>query len=300
MKTILLKSLFTLLTVFICHSIFGQIWYKLELLDDGETYQISLVSDVDWSLPNNLTSTGQITVKVPTAEFELTEFESVHPQLIWDYNARINSPNESLDIDYLSFGLEKASRDFEYEAGEEIPLIRFKNTRGCAGYVSLLDNETDPIEVSTSRRANIGSQLTVVGARGNAYFGNLGKQMVKCEKVIKTKKEVMKDFTLFPNPAHNDINIKMNWTQGAQKGHFFIRDNAGRVVLHQQAELQKGVNDIQFDIGKLDGGMYHVELSNAKQESISLDKFVKIYSASIESLPTKKEESDSENPRNNE
>jgi len=297
MKSNQLKSLFTLFVVFFCHSLFGQIWYKLELLDDGETYQISLVSDVDWSLPNNLTSTGQVTVKVPTAEFELTEFESVHPQLKWDYNARIDSPNESVDIDYLSFGLENASRNFEYEAGEETPIIRFKNTRGCAGYVSLLDNEADPIEVSTDRHANIGSQLTVLGARGNAYFGNVGTQMVKCTKLIKTEKEVMKEFSLFPNPAHNDINIKMNWSEEAQEGHFFIRDNVGRVVLHQRANLQKGENEIRFDIGKLDGGMYHMELSNAKQESISLDKFIKIYSASIDPLPSKDEET-KKDPRN--
>ena len=52
------------------------------------------------------------------------------------------------------------------------------------------------------------------------------------------------------------------------------------------------------DISNLEGGMYHVELSNTKQESISLDKFVKIYSASFETLPTKEEETESKNPRN--
>ena len=277
----------------------GQVWYKMDLMDDGETYQISLVSEVDWSLPNNLTSTGQVTIKVPTLEFEVAEFESVHPQLEWEYNSRINFPSESLDIDYLSFGLRRAGRAFEYEAGEEVPIIRFQNAMGCSEAVSLLDNVMDPLEVTTSRRANVGNQLTVVGARGNAYVGNQGAQIVKCHKVLKTKEEVMEDFTLYPNPANNDINLKLDWTDRSQVGHFFIRDQSGRVVAHQQIELEEGFNELRFDISNLEGGMYHVELSNTKQESISLDKFLKIYSASIETLPAKEEEeTEGKNPRN--
>lgn len=297
MKTAINASLFLLCLVLGGHTLSGQIWYKLELMDDGETYQISLVSEADWSLPNNLTSTGQITIKVPTLEFEMEEFENVNPQLVWDYNSRVNAPKESTDLDYLSFGLEKASRDFEYEAGEEIPIIRFKNTKGCSEYVSLLDNEIDPLVVSTTRFVNLGNQLTVVGARGNAYVGNRGQTIVKCKKLLKAKEEVMNNFVLFPNPAMNDVNIKLDWTNKSQIGHFFIRDNAGRVVKHQKAELQKGYNEIQFDISNLDGGIYHIELSNAKQENIKLERFVKVFSASIEELPTKEKKSP-RNPRN--
>ncbi len=293
----MLKCLILLSMMVGGHSVFGQIWFKMDLMDDGETYQISLVSEVDWSLPNNLTSTGQVTIKVPTLEFEVAEFESVHPQLEWEYNSRVNAPSESLDIDYLSFGLRRAGRSFEYEAGEEVPIIRFQNALGCSEAISLLDNVQDPLEVTTSRRANIGNQLTVVGARGNAYVGNRGGQVVKCQKVVKTKEAVMEDFTLFPNPANNVINIKLDWTDKSQLGHFLIRDQAGRVVVHQQAEMQEGLNEMQFDISNLDGGMYHVELSNTKNESISLDKFVKIFSASIDGIPSKKEEAE-EDPRN--
>ena len=159
MKTHFIKSLFLFSIIFCSQAAYGQIWYKLDLMDDGETYQISLVSEVDWSLPNNLTSTGQVTIKVPTLEFELTDYESVHPMLVWEYNSRVDAPDESYNLDYLSFGLKQASRNFDYEAGEEVPIIRFQNSMGCTEAVSLLDNVLDPIEITTTRRANVGLSL---------------------------------------------------------------------------------------------------------------------------------------------
>ena len=62
----------------------GQIFYQLDLLEDGETYQISIIPNEDWGFPNNLTSTGQVTIKVPTLEFEIADFESVQPQFTWE------------------------------------------------------------------------------------------------------------------------------------------------------------------------------------------------------------------------
>jgi len=287
------------LAIIICtNPLSGQVWFKLDLMEDGETYQISLVSEEDWSLPRNLTSTGQVTVKVPTLAFELTAFESVHPQLIWEYNSRIDSPDESYELDYLSFGLKNAGRDFEYEAGEEIPIIRFQNARGCIDYVSLFDNELDPLRATTTRSASLGNKLTVVGAKGNAYRGNQGAKVVQCKKVIRAKKEVMKEVVVYPNPASQEVRLKLDWTDRSQIGHFFIRDNAGRVVQHQKMEIQEGFNEFQFNITGLDGGIYHLELSNAQQESISVDRFTKIYSASLETLPAEEEEVEHKNPRN--
>jgi len=173
------RTIYSFILFLVCLScsqpLFGQIFYQLELLEDGETYQISIIPNEDWGFPNNLTSTGQVTIKVPTLEFEIADFESVQPQFTWEYNSRVEGPNESFDLDYLSFGLKSASRQFEYEAGEAIPIIRFKNVMGCSEFVSLLDNNLDPVEVSTSRRANVGNQLTVLGAKGNAYAGNQGQ-----------------------------------------------------------------------------------------------------------------------------
>ena len=269
-------------------TLFGQIWYKLSLLEDGETYQISLISEVDWTLPNNITSTGQVTIKTPTLEFEIADFESVQPDLTWKYNSRMNAPTESTDFDYLSFGLETANRAFEYEAQEEIPIIRFRNGKGCGGFVSSINNKTDPVIFSETKAINVGNQLTVVGARGNAYVGNKGDQLVTCKKQIKARDQFMKNFILFPNPAFNELNLNLDWTSTAQTGHFYIRDSAGKAVVEKIQQLKKGFNEINFDIAALNGGIYHIELNNTNSENIPLDRFVKVYSASIDDLSTNK------------
>lgn len=289
MQNDILKIIFLLSALFYFNALTGQVWYKLDLMEDQETYQISLVSDVSWSLPNNITSTGQVTIKAPTLEFDVEEFESIHPQLTWEYNSRFNAPLESSDFDYFSFGLASSSRDFDYEAGEEVPIIRFKNSKGCSDFVGLLDNDVDPYAFSKTKKVNVGNQLTVVGARGNAYLGNKGIKLVKCKKQIKTKDLFVKDLVLFPNPAFNILNINLDWTTDNQIGQFFIRDNSGKVIVNKQQQLQKGFNEINFDIAPLAGGIYHIELTNAAKEIIPLDRFVKIYSASIDGMKNNKD-----------
>jgi len=293
MQNDILKIILTLSALIYFNALFGQVWYQLDLMEDQETYQISLVSDVDWSLPNNITSTGQVTVKAPTLEFDVEEFESVHPLLKWEYNSRFNAPSESSDFDYFSFGLVSSSREFEYEADEVIPIIRFKNSRGCSDFIVLLNNDIDPYAFSETREVNVGNQLTVVGAKGNAYKGNKGTKLVKCKKQIKAKDHFVKDLVLFPNPAFNQLNINMDWTESSQVGQFFIRDNSGKVLLNKQQQLEKGFNEINFDIAALAGGIYHIELTNADKEIIPIDRFVKIYSASIEGMKHKEREENS-------
>lgn len=262
----------------------GQIWFKLDLLEDKETYQISLVSDEDWSLPNNITSTGQITVKAPTLELEITDFESLNPLLQWEYNSRFNAPNESSDFDYFSFGLEKFNRDFIYEMGEEVPILRFKNANGCSDFVSLIDNDVDPYFYSPSKTVNIGNQLTIVGARGNAYMGIKGEKMVQCKKRVIKKEHFVDDYTIFPNPATEQINLSLNWKESGQNGSVYIRDNSGKTVLVYKQRLEKGQNKFAMDISQLLGGIYYLEVLSEGGESIPMDRFVKIYSASIDQL----------------
>lgn len=278
----ILKIATILLLSILASSLSGQIWYKLDLLEDGETYQISLISDQDWGMPNNITSTGQITIKAPTLEMDVTDFESVNPLFEWQYNSRLNAPEESTDFDYFSFGLKQASRDFDYDAGVEVPIIQFKNGKGCSDFIRLIDNENDPFIFSDDKVINVGNQLTVLGAQGNAYMGNKGQELVKCNKEFLQVEKVMQGYKLFPNPASSMVNIHFDWKQRAQAGQFFVRDNAGKVVLYEQRNLEEGLNEVQLDISFLGGGIYHLELVDANKESIPLERFVKVLSASLD------------------
>lgn len=274
------------------NSINGQIWFKLDILEDGETYQVSLISDVTWTLPNNITSTGQITLKAPTLELELTDFQSLNSNLIWEYNSRYNSPSESNDFDYFSFGLESSNRNFEYEAGEEIPLISFKNANGCADFVSLLDNDLDPYIYSKSKEVNIGNQLTVVGARGNAFLGVKGEKMVRCKKQVIQKEKFVREHHLYPNPAHDNLTLEFDWKNNKANNIVYIRDNSGKTVIAEKAIVEKGFNNFSFDISNLSGGIYNVEIVAETGESIPIDRFVKVYSASIDKINKESDEKD--------
>lgn len=287
---------FFLIFMIFSNTINGQIWYKLEMLEDEETYQVSLISDVDWSLPNNITSTGQITLKAPTLELEITDFQSLNPNLNWEYNSRYNAPSESTDFDYFSFGLESSNRNFEYEAGEEVPLISFKNANGCADFVSLLNNDTDPYLYSRSKEVNVGNQLTVVGARGNAILGVKGEKMIRCKKQVIQKEKFVKDHNLYPNPAHDNLTLEFNWKNNKSNNIVYIRDNSGKTVIAEKTIVEKGFNNFSFDISNLSGGIYNVEIVAESGESIPLDRFVKIYSANIEDM--RKEVEDKEKSEN--
>lgn len=268
------------------------------MLEDGETYQVSLISDITWSLPNNITSTGQITIKAPTLELELIDFQSLNSNLTWEYNSRYNSPSESNDFDYFSFGLENSNRNFEYEAGEEVPLISFKNGNGCADFVSLINNETDPYIYSKSKEVNIGNQITVVGARGNAYLGIKGKEMVRCKKQVIQKEKFVKQYNIYPNPAHDNVTLEFDWKNKKATNTVYIRDNSGKTVIAEKTMVEKGFNNFSFDISNLSGGIYNVEIVAESGETIPLDRFVKIYSANIDKIDKESKEKDkSDNKR---
>jgi len=290
MNTFSKTGIVLILCLILGYTLNAQVWFKLDLLEDKETYQISLVSQESWSLPQNITSTGQITIKAPTLELEITDFESVNPLLQWEYNSRFNAPNESSDFDYFSFGLEASSRDFVYEKNEEVPIIQFKNANGCSDFVSLIDNDLDPYFYSKSKAVNIGNQLTIVGARGNAYMGIKGEKMVKCKKRIIKKEHFVDDYNIYPNPATDLIHLHFNWKESSQNASIYIRDNSGKTVLVDKHRLEKGNNKFDMSIGNLTGGIYYIEVLSEGGEAIPMDRFVKINSASIDQLKKEKEE----------
>ena len=77
---------------------------------------------------------------------------------------------------------------------------------------------------------------------------------------------------LFPNPANEQINIKLvsNVTEFAE---IIVRDNKGAVVLRSTAQLQTGINNFRLNISYLNSGLYFVSInSNHTHENT---KFIK-------------------------
>lgn len=173
--------------MFLVSGLDAQVRFKLELLPDNTTYRISMASEVTWTFPQNLTSSAQITIRVPHAEapygFIMGNLVSIQPGTEWDDNVRINAPVEAPEWDYISFSLiSGATAAFSYTANEEIPLFEFNNAaESCLGTIEIIDNQSDPFLPPNSVSANIPNAIvTLGGGLMNAYMGNIGNATEPC------------------------------------------------------------------------------------------------------------------------
>lgn len=166
-------------------SISAQISFKLELLADDATYQMSMIPDTSYTFPNNLTSSGQVTIRAPHGlgdfRFETVDFMNSVQNTQWLQNTRVDAPEEAPNWDYISFGMISITDAYEYQAGVEIPMFSFKNGGiACVDSIELVV-DSDPFFPPNSQNANIGNSLTVLGAGlVNAYTSNEGTGRALC------------------------------------------------------------------------------------------------------------------------
>ena len=144
--------------------------YLLERLPDGK-YRVSLVSNVTYTYPDNITSTAQVTLKVAhgtgvdsfTVD-NLTSLVTTGSGVSWALNGRQNAPTEDATADYLTIGLTSYNTsEIPYVAGDTVPLFEFANGGRCLGTTVALMQPTDAFAPPNSASANVGCQLSVIG-----------------------------------------------------------------------------------------------------------------------------------------
>jgi len=157
----------------------SQVEYKVELLPDGQTYQVVLRPTVDWTGPQAITATAQVTLIVPTGGFALGNIQSANGS--WSNNSNIIAPTENSGFDYVTIGLTSlGTMDIEYLSGQETVLFSFQNTGDCTGAVELMA-ANDPFLPPNSENANVGNQITTLGSGNiNAWIGNYGVGLANC------------------------------------------------------------------------------------------------------------------------
>ena len=144
--------------------------YLLERLPDGY-YQVSMVSNVNYAYPNNITSTAQVTLKVATGSgldsftvTDLTPLITSGAGVGWALNSREDTPTEDVASDYITFGMTSyGTTDIPYVAGDTTALFKFRNTGRCLGTDVSLMALNDAFLPPNSRSANVGCQLSVSG-----------------------------------------------------------------------------------------------------------------------------------------
>lgn len=197
-----MKYLLTALLAMATLPMAAQINFKIEVLPDNETYQVSFVSDVDYTFPNNLVASGQITIRVPHGlgpnYFEVADL-TMATAANWADNSRVDAPVEAPSWDYISFGLTSPGTDaYPFQAGIELPVFTFKNGADfCADSVEVVNNFTDPFLPPNSVGANINNTLVVLGGGlANSYSGTVGTGIVPCLPEVLCDDEEITDIYL--------------------------------------------------------------------------------------------------------
>lgn len=240
----------------------AQVQYKIELLDDNMTYQVSMLPLTTWAAPDNLTSTAQVTLKVPTGQFRLTNFQNLQAGIVWERNTHVIAPVEAPDYDYFSFVMvDFGTAGLDYIADQEVPLFSFQNGAGCAGMIAIFDNDNDPFGTPNSRQTNVGNYITTLGAKGDAYVGWVGSGQADCTTTdIEEPTAMIGSVQLYPNPATVFAEIVCVWPNETQKCRIGLYDVNGRLVQSEAQVLSKGSNQYKIMLDGLADGVYDVYL----------------------------------------
>ena len=138
-------------------------YYEIEQFPGGR-YQVSLLSDITWPSPTNITSNLQVTLKAPAGGLIISDLQSEVPDVSFSINGTYPSPTEAPNHDYFTISLATfPTSDINYIQGTKIPLFSFTNDGDCGGggEVALIENNVDAFFPPNSQNANVGQQLFV-------------------------------------------------------------------------------------------------------------------------------------------
>jgi hypothetical protein len=249
----------------------AQVQFKIERMGESNNFMVSAVASETFDNPKNMVSTAQVTLTVPTGDFEMDKIVNLYPDAKWRVNGRTNAPRENNKLDYLYFGLENfGTSAFRFTKGKETPLFLIQ-AKTCNSALTLMDNEKDAFRFPNSERINVGNQMTILGAGGDAFKGvTTGKNEASC---VKNKTNTLDKSTLriAPNITNGGI-IKAEFfltEKDKLKGELVIFDVNGRSIIIQDVAAQKGYNVIEADVSNFPNGIYYVVLSGIKASPLT-------------------------------
>jgi hypothetical protein len=237
----------------------------LSLLEDGETFVVSLISQNDWPAPLNTIGAAQVVIRAEAnASFAATEITSLIPGTTWSDNVYLDDLSGTSDYQFVCFTLnEKGTRNIPFTAGVETPLFSFKNAGGeCPGELHLIDNQ-DPyvLEVVQTDHVNITQNLAVLGARGNAFEG-VYTQPVSCETSNIGKHLNFQHFVAFPNPVNSELTLSWALSNGGYVNELRVTTLDGKLVT--TLPIANRATEITVDVKQWSSGLYLGHLSGSE------------------------------------
>ena len=266
-KSILIASGLTLSMA----SVHAQVEFKVERMGETNNFMVYAVSSETYDNPKNLISTAQVTLVAPTRDFQLDKIVNLYPDAKWRVNGRTDAPKENPNQDYIYFGLENLGTGaLKFKKGTETPLFLIQ-AKTCESSISLMDNKKDPFVFPNSRQINVGNQITILGAGGDAFRGNVkDKQVANCLKTSKSTLDPYK-IRISPNITQGG-NVKVEFFRGDKDNEnteLVIYDAAGRSTLLQKISAKKGYNSVDTDISQFPNGTYFISLRGLKDEPLT-------------------------------
>ncbi len=278
------NTLWAAALLFLSFTASAQVKFKISYDFETEYYTVAIVSDSSYVYPASITDVGQVTIKVPTNSFDPVDIVNHLVGMKWEANSRNNSPVEAPEFDYISFGQNLPGLTSpDYVAGLEVPMFSFKNAYGCnissgvSTAIYLVDNNTDPFMPPNSQNANIGNSLSIAGANGADYGGIIGSPACNCDPnaVLAAKEEIgLSKYTIFPNPASEFVNVKIDWIGEPSDANILVLDATGKQVSSTSVNLTSGQNSQKIRVENLPNGAYWVYLAGESWK-VGLDRFSK-------------------------
>ena len=246
-----------------CQPLFSQVEFKIQQMAKTEYYTLSAFSSVDWAGPQSLVSTAQVTIKVATGGFEILAVQNLNTTARWQVNGRTNAPKEDPEFDYIYFGLtDFGTASLHFEKDKEVTLFAFKAGGRCTGGVALVDNKTDKFMGKNSMHVNIGNQMTVLGAGGDAFVGNRDGGKAGCFE-SSLNHVVANEILIFPNPVlGNEVEFSFENTGTEDASAQVVLYNImGQRIYFEKFTAKPGINQRKLDVSEWPIGVYQMEIS---------------------------------------
>lgn len=110
--------------------------------------------------------------------------------------------------------------------------------------------------LSYSSSANVMVRFKATGGAGNViWVDNIN--LYDAGNVGLTNKTALNEFDVYPNPASNDVNVKIS-VANAQTSTIKVLNNLGQVVITKNVSLNAGSNTVNVDTKNLASGIYYV------------------------------------------
>ncbi len=180
LKNYWLKALFFISAMLLMGKTDAQVKFKIELLSDSVTYQVSLVSEIGPfpAIAQNFINSATVTILAPTGQ--LTPNNVANQEGIWSSPDTYINPVTEFEMDYFVFNLTGSINNILFTPGLVVSLFTFTNTGSCAGAVFFMDNENDPF-LNQNPDVNIGNQMSVLGnGLSNAFNGEFEPGNANC------------------------------------------------------------------------------------------------------------------------